>query len=298
MTPDARTAEMNVPPPDAAALLRIAGAKGWMLDVDGCIVRTSTPGGDGGTAINGAVELVRWLKERGKSVIICTNASHKTPAHYASHLRRLGFAVDDDEVMTAATAGAAYIASQYGQGPVIVVGDVGLKEALKEAGVRVGAREAEPPRAVIVGAADHYATADLNAACLAIADGGAAFYVTVNVPWFHGGIAKSLCASAAMARAIESITGVAPVICGKPSAPLSEVLCQRLGCHGQDVVIVGDVAAIEVKMARDMGANSVLVLSGGTTFEEFQHLPAQHRPDVCVADVGRLLEALKKTQQP
>lgn len=285
-----------VVPIDETAVQKIVRAGGWVLDVDGCIVRTTAAGGAGGTPIEGAIELVRWLKRNGRTVVICTNASQKTAAHYASHLRTIGFEVEDRDVMTAATAAAAYVAGRHGSGPVIAIGDVGLTQALRDAGVRLWTEGREQPVAVIVGAADQYAARDINDACLAIADASAAFYVTVDTPWFHGGIRKAVSSSTAIARAIEAVTEVKPVVCGKPSPALARVLCERLGRRGRDVVVVGDMASIEVKMANDMGANGVLVLSGGTSIEEFRALPAEYRPDVCVQDVGALLRTIQQSQ--
>ncbi len=282
---------------DSVAIRRISRARGWVLDVDGCIVRTTAAGGAGGTPIAGAIELVRWLKRNGKTVVICTNASQKTATHYASHLRTIGFEIEDRDVMTAATAAATYVAGRHGSGPVIAIGDVGLTQALTDAGVRLWSEDRDPPVAVIVGAADQYSARDINAACLAIADTNTAFYVTVDTPWFHGGIKKAVSSSTAIARAIEATTGVKPVVCGKPSPALAQVLCERLGREGRDVVVVGDMASIEVKMANDMGANGVLVLSGGTSIDEFRTLPTEYRPDVCVQDVGALLRAIKKIDE-
>lgn len=199
--------------------------------------------------------------------------------------------------MTAATAAATYVAGRHGSGPVIAIGDVGLTQALTDAGVRLWSEDRDPPVAVIVGAADQYSARDINAACLAIADTNTAFYVTVDTPWFHGGIKKAVSSSTAIARAIEATTGVKPVVCGKPSPALAQVLCERLGREGRDVVVVGDMASIEVKMANDMGANGVLVLSGGTSIDEFRTLPTEYRPDVCVQDVGALLRAIKKIDE-
>ena len=281
-------------PIDSVAIRQVARAGGWVLDVDGCIVRTTAAGGAGGSPIAGAVDLVRWLKRNGKTVVICTNASQKTAAHYASHLRAIGFEIEDRDVMTAATAAAAYAAGRHGSGPVIAIGDIGLTQALRDTGVRLWSEDPDPPVAVIVGAADQYSTRDINAACLAIADAGAAFYVTVDTPWFHGGITKAVSSSTAIARAIEAVTGVKPVVCGKPSPALARVLSERLGRAGRDVVVVGDMASIEVKMANDMGANGVLVLSGGTSIDEVRTLPIEYRPDVCVQDVGALLRAVQE----
>jgi len=282
-----------MPTIDKTALAKVAKAGGWVLDVDGCIVRTTAAGGAGGTPIAGAVELIRWLKHNGKTIVVCTNASQRTPAHYAAHLRSIGFDIDDREMMTAATAAAAYIKKHHSDGPIIAIGDTGLIDALRAEGLRLASEDDRPPAAVIVGAADQYLARDINCACLAIADSNAAFYVTVDTPWFHGGVKKAVSMSTAIARAIESVTGVKPIVCGKPSPAIAQVLCERLGRSGQDLVVVGDMASIEVKMAKDMAASGVLVLSGGTSIADLPALPAGHRPDVCVEDAGALLRALQ-----
>jgi HAD superfamily hydrolase (TIGR01450 family) len=276
-----------------AVVRKIARAKGWVLDVDGCIVRTNTAGGAGGQPIAGAVELVRWIKESGKTLVVCTNASQQTVSQYATHLRSMGFDIDDHDMVTAATAAAAHIAALHQDGPVVALGHTGLIEALREAGVSLAHDDPRPPTAVVVGAADNYWSAQINAACLAIADHNAAFYVTVDAPWFHGGVAKSVSTSSSIAHAIEWVTGVSPITCGKPSPAIASVLSKRLAGPAGDTVVVGDVASIEVKMAREMGAYGVLVLSGATSAADLPSLPAEHQPHLCVRDVSALLSSLQ-----
>lgn len=274
---------------DPAMVGRIAAAPAWVLDVDGCIVRTAKAGGSGGVPIEGAVAFLNWLKATGKRVIVCTNASQRPVAHYAAHLRKIGLDVADADMITAATASAHHIAALHGAGPVVALGEDGMFDALSEAGVRI-ARPGEVPVAVVIGAADVYASRDLNAACLAIADHGAAFYLTVDTPWFHGGAGRSISSSTAIARAIEGITGVAPTVCGKPSAALAAVLRARLG--DGDIVIMGDMASIEVRMAREMGGLGVLVLSGGTTEGDLPHLPPSDQPHLVAQHAEDLLRLL------
>jgi len=267
-------------------------ADGWVIDVDGCLVRTARAGGVGGHAIDGAVDLLAWLRRHGKPFVVCTNASQRTAAQYATHLRELGLDVRDDEFMTAATASAAHVARTHPGEPVLVLGDEGLTDAMRVEGVLVAESDAQRPSVVVVGTADRYTTTAINAACLAVADRNAAFYVTVDVPWFHGGLGKSVCVSSAIAHAIAGITGRQPTVSGKPSPALGAVLRERLGGDGRRLVVVGDVASVEIRLARLMGAFGVLVLSGGTTAEEVPALPAEHTPDLCLADVGELFRKM------
>ncbi len=281
------------PPPNPEILRRIAAAPSWVLDVDGCLVRTARAGGAGGEPIEGAAALLDWLTAAGKRMIVCTNASQRPVSHYAAHLREIGLKVADENMMTAATAAADHIRAAHGEGPVVALGDDGLFEALHAAGVRK-AGPGDVPVAVVVGAADRYESRDINAACLAIADHGAAFYVTVDTPWFHGGKGRSVASSTAIARAIQGITGAPPVTCGKPLQALAEGLRARLGGPDVDLIVVGDMASIEMRMARAMGALGVLVLSGGTAASDLPNLPETDRPHLTAEHVGALLEALRE----
>ncbi|BCT78007.1 hypothetical protein SCMU_38490 [Sinomonas cyclohexanicum] len=151
---------------------------------------------------------------------------------------------------------------------------------------------------MLVGADDSYTSAQLNAAALAV-DAGAPLYTTVDVPWFHGGIQKSLVVSGAVAHAIGWAAGVTPTVLGKPSPALGEALMHRIGeaaadapaSAGSRVAVVGD-AIVETQLARSMGAVSVLVLTGSTTPEKLAQRRGADVPDLAlpgVADLHTLL---------
>jgi hypothetical protein len=188
-------------PNDSTLIARVAAAPSWVLDVDGCIVRTAEAGGAGGVPIEGAVDLLASLEATGRTVVVGTNASQRPVAHYAAHLRKIGLDLADKDMVKAAIACADHIAAVQGQGPVVALGEDGLFEALKDAGVRIASPD-DRPVAVVVGAADTDHSRDINAACLAIVDHGAAIDLTVVTPWFHGGAGRSVSISTAIARAI------------------------------------------------------------------------------------------------
>jgi len=269
----------------------IEHSHGWVLDVDGCLMRTKRAGGAGGEAMPGAAELVAALYAAGHAVIVCTNASEKTPAEYAAHLRSQGIDIRDEDFATAGSAAADYIAHRHPGARVLALGAEGLTAPLRSLGVNL-ADPAQPELAdvVVVGAANGYSTEQINAASLAV-DAGAPLYTTVDVPWFHGGLGKSVCVSAAIANAVGWAAGAVPQVVGKPSAALGETLLRRLGLPAAEVTVVGD-ATVEIDLARSMGANSALVLSGATSPGLLATLEGAARPDLALADVAELLEFL------
>jgi ribonucleotide monophosphatase NagD (HAD superfamily) len=108
----------------------IARAPAWMLDVDGCLVRTLQAGGIGGGVMPGAPQFLRWLRDNDRRFLVCTNASQRPVGHYAAHLRTLGLDVADHELITAATSAAAHIGKAHRGVPTLAIGHRGLKEAL------------------------------------------------------------------------------------------------------------------------------------------------------------------------
>lgn len=264
-------------------------AKAWILDVDGCLVRTAMPGGQGGVAMPGAGAFIDELRQRGCDVVICTNASERPPEHYAAHLRSLGIPVTDDEFVTAGSAAADFIAANHEGKAVLVVGEDGLSVPLARLGMRlVDPLDATLADVVVCGAGETFTRAVLNAACLAV-DAGAPLYATHDSPWFHGGRGKSVAVTAAIAAAIAWTTGAKWRVLGKPSPALAETLVARLGGEGAAVTVVGDASA-EIGLARHMGAASVTVLSGALSREEIGAL--KQAPDAVFEDVSALLAAL------
>ncbi|BCW78387.1 HAD hydrolase-like protein [Arthrobacter sp. NicSoilC5] len=269
----------------------IRNSRGWVLDVDGCLMRTKRAGGAGGEAMPGAAELVAALYAAGHAVVVCTNASEKTPAEYAAHLRSRGIGIRDEDFATAGSAAAGYIAHRHPGARVLALGAEGLTAPLRSLGVSLaGPGDPDVADVVVVGAANGYSTEMINAASLAV-DAGAPLYTTVDVPWFYGGLGKSVCVSAAIANAVGWAAGAVPQVLGKPSAALGETLLRRLGLPAAEVTVVGD-ATVEIDLARSMGANSALVLSGATSPGLIATLEGAARPDLALADVAELLEFL------
>lgn len=273
-------------------------ARGWVVDVDGCLMSTDKAGGAGGTPMPDAGAFLASLSDADAAVIICTNASERPPAVYARHLREAGLPVTDKQFVTAGSAAALYCAAHHPGASVLVVGAEGLTVPMEELGVTLAnpaAGQDRPADVVVVGAASQYSTQAINAAAIAVA-AGAPLYATVDVQWFHGGRGRSISASSLIARGISWVTGAPIHVLGKPSPALAGTLLARLGVPADEVTVVGD-AHIETELARHMGARSVLLLSGATRPEQVPELDEAHIPDLVLADISQLHQLRRAESQ-
>ncbi|KAF8826852.1 hypothetical protein HHX47_DHR5001071 [Lentinula edodes] len=116
-------------PPDYAALLDKYDT--WMFDCDGVLWQ-------GDKLIDGAVEVLRLLRERKKQVLFVTNNATKSRKSYKTKFDHLGVEAHVDEIYGSAYATAVYISSVLKlakEKKVYVIGMAGLEEELRDEGV-------------------------------------------------------------------------------------------------------------------------------------------------------------------
>ena len=112
-------------------------------DLDGVLYRGADP-------VPGAAESLTRLRSLGKGIAFVTTNSGRTPERVAERLRSVGVDADAGEVETSALTTAAVLAGR-GIGRAFVVGEVGVVDALREAGVEVATGEPDTVDAVVVG---------------------------------------------------------------------------------------------------------------------------------------------------
>jgi NagD protein len=94
----------------------------------------------------------------------------------------------------------------------------------------------------------------------------------------------SLCAC------LTAATGRQPIVFGKPNPSILLDLRDRHHLASDELIMVGDRIYTDMKMAREAGIPSALVLTGETTAAQADGLG--EKPELIVADVGKLGELL------
>lgn len=280
------------------ALDRLLEAKGWIFDIDGTLIRTAKFGGEGGTAFAGAGELLKRLRDAGRRIMICTQASTHPPAYYTEILNAAGFPVEEKQIMTAGLAASLYLQTHHPNSRVLVLGSDGITVPLTAAGLALAQFDFPGTvDVVMVGHAVTYDSRAINAACQAVL-AGASFYTTTDEVWFHGGMGRSVAPSGFMSAAIGAVCGRKADILGKPSPALGRVLLNRLGMQGHEVVVVDDNIGHGIRLAHAMGAHSVMPLSGASSRLDVESLHKSDAPTLVCEDVGELNALIRARLAP
>jgi 4-nitrophenyl phosphatase len=232
------------------------GVRGVILDVDGTVVRGDEP-------LAGARAGLDAIEAAGLRRLFVSNNPTKAPAAYESRFARAGFDVSADEVVTAATTTTAYLADRDDDARHYVVGEDGLRELLREAGLEL---VTDPTRAtVLVASIDR--DFDYDELCVAmrvLADDSVAFVGTdpdMVIPAADGDVPGS----GAVINAIAGVAGRDPdIVLGKPSRPATDLVLSRIGLPAERCLVVGDRLDTDVAMGAAAGMTTALVRTGVT----------------------------------
>jgi 4-nitrophenyl phosphatase len=271
---------------------RLSAVRGFVFDMDGTLV-LGDRGGRGLRPLPGALELVRWVTDRGLPFVVFTNGTTRTPGHYARTMRELGFPLPDEAMMTPASS-AIRVFTREGHKRIMLLGGEGIAVPLREAGLEV-----VPPAAgltadaVLAGWFPEFTMPALEAACHAVWDGAELFSCS-QTPFFAVDGGRALGTSRAISAMIRSLTGCRLQVVGKPSLDALRSAAYRIGARPDRLAVVGDDPELEVPMAHQGRALAIAVGTGLGASASYEDVAASRRPHLRVRGVDELLEILAR----
>jgi HAD superfamily hydrolase (TIGR01450 family) len=261
----------------------LEGVRALVLDADGVLMYRNLP-------IPGSPEAVVQLRRLGIPYRVVTNYSSAHRSSLAAGFgKAAGIEVDQAEIITAASAAAAYTARQHAGRPLLVISTPDARRewagqelvAIDEADAR-----SEPVAAVVIGDVGEALTfRELDIAFRQLR-AGADFVAMHRNPWWMTPKGFTL-DSGAMIAGLEFALRRKAVICGKPSPvvfrqAVAELRAQLAGgprpagqapgtgsggprLRAADVAMVGDDPKADIAAARRVGLRGVLVTTGKVT---------------------------------
>jgi 4-nitrophenyl phosphatase len=259
----------------------------YVFDLDGVLYR-------GEEAVDGAADTLARLRAQESTPLLyfLTNNSTQPRRVYAEKLTRLNMPCTEAEIVTSASASAAYLVAEHGaEGKTaLAVGGPGISEELSRVGVLVKRPEelpAEPSGIdfVVVGLDRNFNYHSLFCAQQAILRG--AMFVATNrdgqYPIENGRVSPG---AGTMVAALQACTDITPIVVGKPEPLGLETILRMANATPEEAVMIGDRLDTDILCGNRVGVPSVLVLTGVTTRARAESAEGDLRP-------GRIIEDLR-----
>jgi 4-nitrophenyl phosphatase len=227
------------------------GIKAAAFDLDGTLYF-------GNKVVEGALELVAFLKERSIHVQYFTNNSGKSRQQIYDKLTALGFELKIDDLSTSAYATAKFV-KERGWDPIYGVGSSAFLSEFSSFGLKL-TNEHKLVKAVVIGLDVEFSYAKL-AEVLAVVKKNKCKIVACNVdanyPVENGNLMPG---SGPIVSAIENACEKkVDYIIGKPNTYMLEDLAQEHKLKKHEILVVGDSYASDVRMAHHFGCPSILI---------------------------------------
>ena len=265
--------------------LLVLAMLGIIFDMDGVIYR-------GNTLIEGAKEVIEYLKSKNIPFVFLTNNSTRNAEMYREKLFTLGIDVEEKRIITSGYATARYLQKHFKKGKVFVIGGKGLVEEIKNIGWEIISVEDAKEKwkeidYVVVGLDTKLTYEKLKYGTLTIRNG--AKFIGTNPDTTYPSEEGLLPGAGSILAALKASTETEPLVIGKPSELIFEVVREKL--TADEIWVVGDRLDTDIAFAKRIGAKAIMVLTGVSTLEDVEK--SEIKPDLILPSIKELLNHLK-----
>lgn len=228
---------------------------GLIIDMDGVLYRGRQP-------VPGSADFLARAADCGIQFVLLSNVSEYPIGDLQTRLRDLGFgSVDRSRIITAAEATAALVSSRHPGAEVLLVGGEGLREELEASGLKVRQPGSDRSVAAVVVGKTHAFNYQALARAARHIRAGAAFYGANPdlVDPVEDGVEP---ACGALLAAVEAVSGIKPIIAGKPERWIMDLAAARLNAARLQAVRP-DEAGADASVAARRIAESAAGLPAG-----------------------------------
>ncbi len=254
------------------------GKKLFVLDMDGTIYLDSV-------LIDGALDFLKKLKEKGYKHVFFTNNSSKSLDDYEKKLNRLNVGAKREDIFSSGDVTISYLKREEANKRVYVIGTKSLVKGFKDNGIII---DDENPDIVVLGFDTTLTYEKIEKGCRFIRN-GALFIAThpdTNCPTKDGLIPDT----GSMIEMFKTATGISPIIMGKPNTYTIKAIEEKTGFSRREIVCVGDRLETDIALGVNHGMGSVLVLTGATTKDILSN--STIKPELVVSSIKELIEII------
>jgi HAD superfamily hydrolase (TIGR01458 family) len=249
--------------------------RGILFDIGGVLYVGEAP-------IPGAPELIASLQGRVKMRFV-TNSTRRPPAAIHARLRRMGFAVEPEQLFTALAAAKRIVEASGGKAVTILT-----EEAEKYFGT-LHCIDTSSPFVVVGDAGENFNYPRLNRAFRTLIHGAQLIAAAQN-RYFKDADGELSMDAGGFVRALEYAAGTEARLVGKPNAEFFHQAVASMGLSPEEVIMVGDDIESDIAGAQAAGIRAVLVRTGKFRPSD---LEGAVFPDEVIDSVAELEELLE-----
>ena len=243
------------------ATFSLDGIEAVFLDLDGTLYL-------GSELIDGALDFLVRLEERGIQRFFLSNNSSRSVTQYVEKLHGMGVPASPGDVLLSTHDLLAWL-STNGITETYLVGTSGMQGMLEDAGISTDSGE---PEYVVLGYDTEITYEKLSTASVHLHRGVpmVASHPDTVCPSPEGGLPDT----GAYMELFEATTGVRPEhVCGKPNAGMILHKVDEIGLRPEQCAMIGDRLYTDMEMAQRAGVQGILVLSGEATMAALDAAP-------------------------
>lgn len=224
--------------------------KAVVFDLDGTIYY-------GNELIEGALEVIEYLRRMGKKIFFLTNNSTKSREQIYNRLISMGLICNIDEVYTSGYVAALY-AEKEGVKNIYILGSNDLKNEFYSKGIQVTEDE-KLAESLLIGY-DTELNYDRLTKALNVALNGRTIMACNKERHYPGKNAIRMPGCGAMVGAIELCANrKVDFVIGKPNTLMLDILLEVNNLNRDEIVMVGDTYESDIIMANNVGCKSILI---------------------------------------
>jgi HAD superfamily hydrolase (TIGR01457 family) len=265
----------------------LRSVRGVLFDMDGVIYVGETP-------LAGVQDALDYLTKTGRKWLLVTNNASRTPEQFVEKLTKMNMRVRPEQVLGSAEATACWLAEQvqhhgWPGGPVIVMGQTGLKTALTNSGFEL---TSDPDQAVYAVAGINFELTYEDLANVSLAIRRGARFIGTNGDVTYPSERGPLPGAGSILALLATASGKQPLVIGKPNAGMYEQAMARLGLAPAETLMVGDRYDTDISGAIALGLQTAGILTGISTRAEFEQVATP--PTLIVEDLPNLIDAFRQ----
>lgn len=241
--------------------------RGYLIDLDGTMF-------NGAEVIDGAVNFIDRLNSLGIPYLFLTNNATRHPKEILQKFEEMGFQTTENHIYTSAAAMKSYLEQEFKSPGVYLIGTDSFKRSLTEAGSVVITETT--PDAVVMGLDTSITFDKIITACRLIQE-GARFLATnpdIKIKTSFGFSPGN----GSFVKLVSEVTGVEPVITGKPNRYILEGALAHLNMRPDEAAMIGDNYDTDILTGINGGMDTIHVGTGVHSKKEVMNkeIPPSH----------------------